>query len=94
LHKTKCHKKYLQILLLFSTFQIKTQDDKSNLYANKKLNQRLNGFLEPNQCNPLLSLLDIEKTPMVIPKNLQQIPIVVNQGQPNDRPICPFILIY
>jgi hypothetical protein len=37
-------------------------------------------FCNLNQCNPLLSILNIEKTPMAIPKNLQRIPQLKIKG--------------
>jgi hypothetical protein len=53
----------------------------------------LKGFFQPNQPNPLILLLNLQKAPMEIPGNLKKIPIVVNQRQPDDRPInvAPFV---
>jgi hypothetical protein len=47
----------------------------------------LKGFLQLNQPNPLILLFNLQKAPMAILGNLQQIPIVMNKKQPNNRPI-------
>lgn len=47
----------------------------------------MKGFLQLNQPNALILLLNLQKAPRAIPGNLQQIPIVVNKRQPNNRPI-------
>jgi hypothetical protein len=61
--------------------QVKVHDDRANVCANRKLKQiGLSGFLQPNQLNPLISLLNFQKPPMALAGNLQQIPNVVNQG--------------
>jgi hypothetical protein len=54
----------------------------------------LKGFLQPNQPNPLILLLNLQKAPMALPGNLQQILIVVNQRQLDNRPInvAPLLL--
>lgn len=64
------------------------RNDIANVQANRKLKQtRLKGFLQPNQPNTLISLLNLQRASMAILANLQQVPIVVYQRQLNDRPI-------
>lgn len=59
--------------------QIKAHDDKTNVCANRKLKKIvLNGFLQPNQLNPLISLLNFQKPLMALLGNPQQIPNIMN----------------
>lgn len=51
--------------------KIKVCDDRTNVCVNRKLKKiGLNGFLQSNQLNPLISLLNFQKPPMEIPINL------------------------
>jgi hypothetical protein len=49
--------------------QAKARDDKATIQANRKLKQiRLKGFLQPNQPNPFISLLNLQIAPMACNK--------------------------
>jgi len=50
--------------------------------------------LQPNQPNPLILLLNLQRAPMAIPRNLQQIPLVVNQRQPDNNQTMLHLCLY